>query len=111
MSDVIEAIPERASFLDTIAARLLSLLAACGVAYLLYLSHLHYQGVSGGLMAGVDKAEFDACVSERMAVFEKAAGNAGYTEQERVAAMRAARASANALCAEMTRPADVEPAD
>ena len=104
MSDIVEAAPKKTAFLDTFAARLLALAVAFGVGYLLFLSHLHYRGESGGMLAGVDKASYDACVGQRMAAFEKVAEGANYTEEQRAAAIRAARTSANALCAEMARP-------
>ena len=105
MSEIVEATPEKTGFLDTVAARLLALLVAAGVAYLLVLAHQHYSGSPGGLLSGVDKATFEACVSDRMDAFEEVAGRAGYSDQQRSAAEQAARASARAFCAEMTRPA------
>ena len=103
VSDIVEDIKGKTAFLDTVAARLVALALAAGVGYLLYASHMYYQGVPGGTLAGVDRAEYEACVSRRMAAFEKVAEDASLTVEERASAEPAARAGANALCAEMTR--------
>ncbi len=103
MSDIVEDIKGKTAFLDTVAARLVALVVAIGVAYLLYASHLYYQRSQGGTLAGVDRAAYEACVSGRMDAFEKVAEGAGYSDEQRAGAERAARASAIALCAEMAR--------
>ena len=101
MSDIIEEQRNKTAFLDTVAARIIALAVAAGVGYLLYASHLHYQGVPGGMRSGTDRAEFEACIGARMAAFEKVAERAGYSDEQKRAATRAARSGANAICAEM----------
>ena len=47
-------------------------------------------------------------ISDRMAAFDRMANQAQFSDQRRASAARAARASANAVCAEMARPAAPE---
>ncbi len=110
MSDIIEESKGKTAFLDTVAARLVAVAVAAGVGYLLYVSHLYYQRAPGGALAGVDRAEYEACVSGRMTAFEKVAEGAGYSDQQRADARNAALASANAICAEMARANNSAPA-
>jgi hypothetical protein len=57
------------------------------------------------MLSGVKESAFSACVDERMAAFEKLAEQAGFSEERRAAAQKAAQASANVVCAEQARPA------
>ncbi len=102
--DVFEAAAEKPAFLDTIGARVLAIVIAAIAGFLLITSHQHYSGSSGGMLGGVDKAAFEACIDTRMAAFEKLAGQAGFDEARRAVAEDAARASADVVCAEQTRP-------
>jgi len=106
MDEMIEATPENLGFLDTIGARLLALVIACIAGFLLLLAHQHYQGTTGGVLGGVDRAAFNACIEERMAAFERLSARAGYSDERRAAAEQAASASANVVCAEMARPGE-----
>lgn len=104
VDDVIEAAAEKPAFLDTIGARVLAIIVAAIAGYLVMTSHEHYSGTSGGMLGGVDKAAFDTCIDGRMAAFEKLAVQAGFDEARRAAAEQAARASADVVCAEQSRP-------
>ncbi len=106
MDEMIEATPENLGFLDTVAARVLALVIAGISAFLLLLAHQHYQGTTGGVLGGVDRAAFDACIDERMAAFDRLAAQAGYSDERRAAAQQAATASAKVVCAEMARPGE-----
>jgi hypothetical protein len=104
VDDIVEATPESRDFLDSMAARALAIVVAIIAAILLFIVHDRYEGSSGGILAGVEKSAFSACVDERMAAFEKLAEQAGFTEDRRAAAQKAALASANVVCAEQARP-------
>jgi hypothetical protein len=104
MEDAVEAPPESRAFLDSVGARILSVVIAALALYLLFVAHQRYEGTPSGILSGVDRSAFDACVEERMAAFERLAEQAGYSEERRAAAEQAARASARVVCAEQTRP-------
>mgnify|MGYP001815231745 CR=1 FL=1 len=104
MEEIVEATPESRAFLDSIGARALAIIVAIVAATLLFMVHDRYEGSSSGMLSGVKKSAFSACVDERMAAFEKLADQAGYSEERRAAAQKAAQASANVVCAEQARP-------
>lgn len=108
MEDTVDSSTETRSFLDTIGARILAVVVAAIAAVLLFMAHERYEGSTGGMMAGVDKAAFEQCVDERMAAFRRLADQAGFSDERRAEARRAARASANVVCAEQTRPEAAE---
>lgn len=104
MDEIVEARPENTPFLDSIGARILAVVIACIAGALLFIAFERYEGSSGGMLGGVDKSAFNACVDERMAAFAKLAEQAGFSDERRASAEQAARASANVVCAEQARP-------